>query len=152
MNLIKIITSFSLIFTSISAFDPLIESRCVQSEIAVTTAEYGHIDAKGLKSLIDSGLPIVILDARGHKWSDPNKLPGALSASYESSFDELETIIPTQQTLVVVYCYSSTCPLCCKLARRLVEFGYDNVVEYPGGLKEWRDIAEYPVEEHTRRN
>lgn len=152
MHLFKIITLFSLLFSPVFAIDLTTESRCLQSEIAVSTAEYGHIDAKGLKNLIDSTLPIVILDARGHKWNDPNKLPGALSASYESSFEELETLIPSQQTLVVVYCYSSACPLCGKLARKLVEYGYENVIEYPGGLKEWRDIAEYPVEEHTSRS
>lgn len=121
------------------------EARCIQSEEAVKLATYGHIDAHGLKALIDANTPFVLLDARGHKWNDGTMIPGAILASYEFSSEELEQIIPNQYDLIVVYCYTSACPLSKYLANKLVEFGYNNVVEYSGGLKEWRDIAGYEV-------
>ena len=120
--------------------------RFVQSEEAVTTARFGHIDAKGLKAMIDSKTPFTLIDARGDKWSDGNTLPGAKFASYESSEELLESIIPQKDSLVVVYCFSSTCPLSPMMIERLLEIGYSNIVEYPAGLKEWRDIAHYPVD------
>ncbi|MFI5344636.1 MAG: rhodanese-like domain-containing protein [Chlamydiales bacterium] len=120
--------------------------RFLQSEEAVKTATYGHIDARGLKALIDSGVSFVLLDARGNQWHDGNMLPGAALAWYEDSAEDFQRIIPNEETLVVVYCFSFTCPLSPRLATKLVELGYQNVVEYPAGLKEWRDIANYPVD------
>lgn len=120
--------------------------RFLQSEEAVKSATYGHIDAKGLKVLIDSGVSFVLLDARGNQWHDGNIIPGAVLAWYDDSAEDFEMIIPDKETLVLVYCYSFTCPLSPRLAAKLVELGYQNVVEYPAGLKEWRDIANYPVD------
>ncbi len=142
-------TLFSLLlvtFCFFSFIEAVVEGeRFLQSEEAVKLAKYGHIDAKGLKALIDSQIPFILLDARGQNWHDGNIIPGAKLASYETSEEELALIIPDSDTLVVVYCFSFTCPLSTKLAQNLVEWGYKNVVEYPAGLKEWRDIANYPV-------
>ncbi len=120
--------------------------RLLQSAETVKLAQYGHIDTKGLKALIDSQFPFVLLDARGNQWKDPNIIPGAILVSLENSPEELEMIIPNKDALVVVYCFSITCPLGPKLAQKLVQWGYKNVIEYPAGLKEWRDIANYPVD------
>lgn len=122
----------------------------VEAESSIQTmvklANYGHIDAKGLKALMDSKTPFVLLDARGNDWSDGNKIQGAILASYKNSPEELELIIPHTDTLVVVYCFSATCPLSPRLAQKLVDWGYANVVEFSGGLKEWRDVFGYPTE------
>lgn len=127
--------------------DAVVEGeRFQQSEEAVTSASYGHIDAKGLKALIDSQVPFILLDARGPNWHDGNVIPGALLAFYEDSEDELNWIAPDKEALVVVYCFSFNCPLSRRLAQKLVGLGYANVIEYPAGLSEWRDIADYPVE------
>lgn len=145
----KIISS--LLLSSI-CFSPFIGAstqegeRFLQSEEVVKSAIYGHIDAKGLKALIDARIPHTLLDARGDKWHDGNIIPGAILASYENTQQDLELIIPQKDGLVVVYCFSFTCPLSPRLAQKLVEWGYTNVIEYPAGLKEWRDIANYPVE------
>ena len=120
-------------------------ARCLQSEDAVKLAAYGHIDARGLKALMDANTPFILLDARGHKWKDGTMIPGAKLASYEFSSDEIEEIISDKNSLVIVYCYIFNCPLSRRLTDKLVELGYNNVLEYPGGLYEWRDIAQYPV-------
>jgi hypothetical protein len=120
--------------------------RFLQSEEAVKVATYGHIDAKGLKSLIDSQTPFVLLDARGENWHDGQVIPGGQLAYYEDSPEKVDLIIPYKDSLVVVYCFSFTCPLSRRLADKLIEWGYTNVVEYPAGLKEWRDVANYPVD------
>lgn len=116
-----------------------------QSEEAVKTATYGHIDTRGLKALVDANTPLILLDARGNKWNDGTKIPGARMASYEFSAEELAQIIPNPNNLIVVYCFSSRCPLSRYLTEKLVSLGYRNVLEYPGGLEEWRDVAGYPA-------
>jgi rhodanese-related sulfurtransferase len=87
-----------------------------------------------------------LLDARGEKWNDGNIIPGAVLLSYENAEEDVQRLAPHKDSLVVVYCFSFTCPLSTRLAHKLIEWGYTNVVEYPAGLKEWRDVAGYPVE------
>ena len=143
-KIIQTVITAALLATSSTSYALSGEgARCIQSEEAVKQATYGHVDARGLKALMDANTPLMILDARGHKWNDGTQIPGAVLASYEFSAEELEQIIPDPNTLVVVYCYSFGCPLSRYLTDKLVDLGYNNVLEYPGGLKEWRDVAEY---------
>ena len=145
---------FSLLFSGLSIFSlshAAIEGeRFKQSEEAVKEATYGHIDAKGLKSLIDSQTHFTLVDARGNQWTDGNIIPGAILAAYIDPAEELEALMPYKNDLVVLYCYSFNCPLSGKLAQKLLSIGYTNIIEYPAGLTEWRDIAGYPVDHITR--
>jgi len=144
----KIITYLAVLGVCCSAFSyaAVQGDRFMQSEEAVQQAVYGHIDAKGLQALLEAQVPLVLLDARGPNWHDNNVIPGAKLAFYTDSAEELAALVPNPESLVVVYCFSFSCPLSPRLAQKLAELGYKNVVEYPAGLKEWRDVAHYPVE------
>lgn len=120
--------------------------RFQQSIEAIINATYGHIDTQGLKALLDAKTPLVLLDARGMNWHDGTIIPGAVLAWHQDTEEQLAALIPNKQDLVIVYCYSFDCPLSQRLATRLLALGYKNVVEYPGGLQEWRDIANHPVD------
>lgn len=146
MNKIVIILMTSLCAVTTGFAADIKGSRFLQSEEAVKLATYGHLDARALKALIDSETPLTLLDARGNKWSDGEKILGAKLASYEYSEEAIRQVAPYLDGLVVVYCYSFTCPLSGRLADKLVQLGYSHVIEYPAGLKEWRDVANYPVE------
>jgi rhodanese-related sulfurtransferase len=122
------------------------EGRFKQSFESVQQATYGHVDAKGLKALLDANTPAILLDARGSKWHDQSKIPGALLFSYEDDPLELERLGIQKDQLVIVYCFSFDCPLSRRLAAKLISWGYQNVIEYPAGLEEWRDVAKYPTE------
>lgn len=139
---IQLFLSFCL-FSTIHSVEG---ERFLQSEEAAQLATYGHIDAKGLKSLIDSNTPLTLIDARGSKWHDNSRIPGAELVSYEDSLETIEAIAPQKDGLIVVYCFSFTCPLSTRLASKLIEYGYTHVIEYSGGLKQWREIAGYPIE------
>jgi hypothetical protein len=142
----KLMLCLLLATLSLSAFATATEEKPHYIEFEKLIAPYGQIDVRGLKALIDSHLPFLLLDARGNKWHDGNIIPGALLASYEDSSEELEMIAPNKDCLIVVYCFSATCPLGPRLALKLVEMGYPNVLEFSPGLKEWRDVALYPVD------
>lgn len=133
-------------FFSLSYAAEVDKNSVFESQEDIKLATFGHIDAKGLKSLMDSVTPFILIDARGNNWRDPNKIPGALSASSETSEKEFEALIPSLNNLIIVYGFTFTCPKSTLLAKKLVEFGYINVIKYPGGLSEWRDEANYPVD------
>lgn len=98
---------------------------------------YGTIDGVALKKLIDSKLPVVIIDARSAKWDDGKRIPGAISLTTESSDDAVASALPSKDGLIVSYCSNLKCPASAKLAEKLVGLGYKNVLKYPEGLEDW---------------
>ncbi len=144
-------TIFSLLFAglSLSALSQAVETEQNQTE-TIAPKSFGHIDTEGLRALIDSQTAFILFDARGNKWNDNNVIAGAILASYEYENEELEALAPNKDSLIVVYCYSTTCPLSKRLALKLLDLGYENVIEYPEGLKVWRDTNHYPTDTLTR--
>lgn len=120
--------------------------RFKQSEEAVQQSAYGHIDARGLKALIDSMTPMVMIDARGQGWNEAISIEGAKLARYDDNFEVFRGIIPRKNSLVIIFCYSFTCPLSPRLGQKLIELGYTNIIEYPGGVLEWSKVAKYPIQ------
>ncbi len=81
----------------------------------------------------------LIFDARTGRWDDGTRIPGAASLSAENSVEEINKAIPNKDQAVVVYCGSRQCPASAKLAKKLVELGYKNIMEYPDGIKGWKE-------------
>jgi rhodanese-related sulfurtransferase len=90
-----------------------------------------------LEVLMRSRAPIKVVDARFGKWDDGRRIPGAISVSIESSGGQIEKQLGPMDTLIVTYCGSLECPASDKLAHHLINMGFRNVLEFPGGLAEW---------------
>ena len=108
--------------------------------------QHGQIDAKGLKNLVDTKTKMVVLDARNKQWDDGRRIPGGKSLPFDSSPELMAQAAPDKDALVVVYCGSNQCPLGKKLVERMLAEGYSHILEYPGGIKEWADEMNYPIE------
>jgi rhodanese-related sulfurtransferase len=80
---------------------------------------------------------MVLLDARTGKWDDKTRIPGAQSLNDKSTKDEVEKVITTKDTLVIVYCVNLKCPASKNLYIHLKKLGYKNVLEYPFGIERW---------------
>lgn len=100
------------------------------------------IDAKALKNLLDTQ-KITLIDARGSH-ADHRRIKGAMekSVSVDTSEEDIIKMFPNKKQVIVCYCWGGKCDLGARLAKRLVEMGYDNVSDYPGGISEW--AKEYP--------
>jgi len=96
-----------------------------------------YINTVVLENMIESSIPMVLLDARSGKWDDKSRIPGALSLNDESTKDEVAGIIKSKDALVVTYCSSLKCGASNKLYIHLKKLGYKNVLEYPFGIKGW---------------
>jgi len=91
--------------------------------------KHGHyINTTVLENLIESNIPMVLLDARSGKWDDKSRIPSAQSLNDKSTKEEFKRIIATKETL---------CPASNKLYIQLKKLGYKNVLEYPFGIQEW---------------
>lgn len=95
------------------------------------------INTEGLKALLDSKVPVILLDARSGKWDDGKRIPGAKSLDAAATPDQVAAVIPAKEALVVTYCSNRQCPASGKLAKHLVGLGYSNVIEFPEGIAGW---------------
>jgi len=114
------------------------------TEVVVKTT-YGHIDAKGLKALMDTGTPMAIFDARTDKWFKGKVIPGAQRLPSDSTKDKIELAIPNKKTLIIAYCAGEMCDASKNLVAKLVENGYANVIDFHGGEREWKEQG-YAIE------
>lgn len=105
---------------------------------------HNHISAEQLKSWYDQNKAMVVLDARSKPYFNGTLLPGAKWVAAESTDKEIETAVPSKESLIVVYCHSDTCPASGWLYDKLTRLGYKNVYEYKGGLVEWMKLG-YPT-------
>lgn len=95
------------------------------------------VNTSGLKTLIDSGVAMTILDARSGKWDDGKRIPGALSLNSESKPEEIAKVLPNKEALIVTYCSNTKCPASHALYEHLKKHGYTNLLEYPEGIQGW---------------
>lgn len=111
------------------------QSGC--GKIVKTTQDKAEIDTVALKSLIDSGAALTILDARSGQYDDGRRIPGAKTLHAGASEEEAEKLIKTKDETVITYCANLQCPASKALATRLKELGYKKVIEYPYGIDGW---------------
>ena len=104
---------------------------------AAPTAPVREVHTKDIVDMINLEKQVVILDARSIPYDDLTRIPGAKLLPYNSPEKEIREVIPTRESLIVVYCTSTKCPASNYLAERLVRLGYKNVNKYPEGIVAW---------------
>jgi rhodanese-related sulfurtransferase len=111
--------------------------------------DYGHIDAKGLKALMDTKTPMTILDARTDKWFKGVVIPGSKRLPSDYTLDQIKAALPHKNTLVIAYCAGEVCDASKNLVAKLVENGYTNVIDFHGGEHEWKEQG-YAMEAYAK--
>jgi rhodanese-related sulfurtransferase len=101
---------------------------------------FGMIDAQGLETLLSSKTPFELVDARTDKWFDGTLISGAKRLPSDSSDSAIAETLSNKEKLVVVYCGGEKCPASKDLAQRLVDAGYKHVLDYHGGITEWKAL------------
>lgn len=104
-----------------------------------------EINADQLWSWYEQDVDMIVVDARTKAYFNGTLLPHAQWLPARSSAELIESVIPSKDELVVVYCLGVTCPASKLLYDQLVSLGYTNVYEYHEGLQDWLQRG-YPVE------
>ena len=99
-----------------------------------------------LKSMLDRGEDVTIVEALPEQYYRKAHLPGALLLPHDQVDELAPTLLPDRAAAVVVYCANLPCPNSEIAAERLNELGYTNVREYAEGKQDWIE-AGYPVEQ-----
>jgi rhodanese-related sulfurtransferase len=114
-------------------------SQCLVSskETCKREAQAGTINTEGLEALIASNVPMTILDARGGKWDDGKRIASARNLTSDASAEQAQKLIPSKGSLVVLYCSNPECSASGRLATKLSELGYTNLLTYEEGIEAW---------------
>ena len=111
-----------------------------------------YIDKSRVKSILKSDDHIIIYALKGEK----DLIPGSISIPHDTNegsnnkkkffLSKIKEEINEKQKLkgidhldapILLYCSSNKCSASDKLFHQLIDAGFSNIVQYPGGLKEW---------------
>jgi len=119
----------------------------VAAVYAVTQSGTPRISIQELKSMMDKGTPVIIIDVQPKEIYDQGHIKGAISLPASSPI-RLEDVwdFPSDE-LIVTYCDCGPGEAdSSDAATQLIRFGYDNVkVLADPSIKGWKD-AKYPLE------
>ncbi len=108
-----------------------------------------EIDSWDLKCAIDSGEPIVVIDARSPETYQSEHIPNAVNLPHRTISGE-NTAAISKTSLVVVYCDGIGCNASTKGAIQMLKLGFQ-VKELMGGLDWWKRDGHptHPHKSHT---
>ena len=90
---------------------------------------------------MERGDELVLVDALGPISYGAAHLPGAINIPPDRVDAVVARRIPNPETLVVVYCAGPDCVSSVEVAERLLALGYQNVLHYAGGKRDWTDAG-----------
>lgn len=132
----------------------MLGSVSLYAETAVKTKEYKaqhslKLDAAAKEVDLDFVREAVktkrytIIDARGADYLMPGgpMIPGAINIPADADSADILKTIAAKDSGILVYCGGVLCPAGTKLANKLIQLGYTNVHEFPGGIQAWKDAG-----------
>jgi len=99
-----------------------------------------QITREYLKNMMDEQANFLLIDARGHEAYHKEHIPGAVTIPSEHLEAGLLKGHKKTETLVT-YCSSFDCEASTTAAKKLEKFGFKKVMEFKGGLKDWKDAG-----------
>jgi rhodanese-related sulfurtransferase len=108
------------------------------------------INREEIKTRLDRGEPITLVEALPPKYFDHAHLPGAINIPHDQVRELAPSLLPDREALIAVYCASTECNNS-KIATDLLRsLGYVNARKYVDGKKDWIE-AGLPVEASSHR-
>ncbi|MDX1640480.1 MAG: rhodanese-like domain-containing protein [Balneolaceae bacterium] len=95
------------------------------------------IDAKKLNQRLKGVQPPILINALAEDAFIAKHIPGSINIPTENA-EWAKKVIPYKNAEIVVYCANRDCTASPKLAEKLEEMGYTNVVDFEEGLAGWR--------------
>lgn len=86
-----------------------------------------------------------LIDVLDRKSYEKEHLPGALSIPLDELSGKAGELLPKKDELIITYCGGFDCPASTKAAKILLGQGYKNVLDYKGGLEDYK-AGKLPVE------
>ncbi len=98
------------------------------------------ISREELLSMCKKGKKFVLVDVLGKDSFEQEHIPGSISIPLDDLEKQAFSYLG-KDDLIVVYCASFTCMASTNAAEKLQELGYKNVLDYKGGLKDYKEAG-----------
>jgi rhodanese-related sulfurtransferase len=95
-----------------------------------------HISAEELKTAVDNGDAVIVLDVRDKELYESDHLPNAISLPRAAIELDIDEVVPDQDAKVVTYCGGNTRGALS--AHTLKIMGYENAHVLVGGYRGWK--------------
>ncbi|MBU1159275.1 MAG: rhodanese-like domain-containing protein [Candidatus Thermoplasmatota archaeon] len=100
-----------------------------------------RISREALKEMIDRDEDqFTLVDAREEKAFEKEHIPGAISIPSSQLGENALGRLDKDET-IVTYCSNIHCEACTIAAEKLEKYGYERVMVFKGGLKNWKDAG-----------
>jgi rhodanese-related sulfurtransferase len=97
------------------------------------------ITAMELKDLMDTDENLIVINVLRPESYANCHIPGSINIPGHELHSKTHDWNRDQK--IVVYCASYECPAGQNAYNRLINLGFTNVLEYPGGIKEWFEMG-----------
>jgi rhodanese-related sulfurtransferase len=98
------------------------------------------INREELLKLMNSGKPFKLIDVLSCEHFRQEHIKGAISLPLDEIEKKAHKILNKEDT-AVVYCASLECTASTRAAEKLVSLGFKNVMDYKGGLKDYKEAG-----------
>jgi len=99
------------------------------------------ISAEELKKKIDGKEDFILVDVLGKESYEGKHIPTSINIPVDEIENRASTELRDKNKEVVVYCASTECQASPRAAKKLVELGFTNVVDYEAGIAGWQDAG-----------
>ncbi len=97
-----------------------------------------EITTQELKELITSGKKFTLLDCRGVDYFNWEHIIGAQNLRWKYVRDRAGKLLLDKKSIIVTSCDGFTCAASVRCLKELTKLGYTNILEYSGGLADWK--------------
>jgi rhodanese-related sulfurtransferase len=105
--------------------------------------KYQIVDARTLRAQLASDDRPVLVNALAREGFEERRIPGSISIPAGDALRIAPDVLAKDQA-VVVYCSSRNCTASPTLAQKLVDLGFNEVIDFEGGIDEWERQG-YPM-------
>jgi rhodanese-related sulfurtransferase len=112
-------------------------------------APWKTIDAQTLRSMMDPGKDIAVVDTMSEIECLDHRIPGTTCISCEQIEDNASALPADKGRALVFYCDSEDCYQSRRAADAAIRYGYRDVYLLAGGMPAWKQSG-YPVESADR--
>lgn len=104
-----------------------------------------RIYAKHVKEVLGSQEDVLIINVLPRDSFEKERIAQSINIPYEDPdqfLQEVEKHVPSKNSKIIVHCGSEECDLSEKAAESLDEAGFTYVMDFSGGMKEWKEAGE----------
>lgn len=104
------------------------------------------IEVKHVKALKNSGQEVALINVLPKDVFQKEHIPGSINIPLTESPDEfvqqVESVVPSKNHQIIVYCASTMCSASTTAAEALDNAGFTQVMDFKGGMDDWKKAGE----------